>query len=109
MTSITSSILQGKLEDGRVYAVYGKEGRQTTRKQTPSQVLRPRETSVRNKFQNWITREIFEEEKKKKNKGRDDVMPADGIRDAIKPAYKIPMMGWYRIWNADGRRRIGPN
>lgn len=27
LTSITSSVLQGKMEDGRVYAVYGKEGR----------------------------------------------------------------------------------
>jgi hypothetical protein len=26
MTSITSSVLRGKVEDGRVYAVYGKEG-----------------------------------------------------------------------------------
>jgi hypothetical protein len=27
LTSITSSVLQGKVEDGRVYAVYGKEGK----------------------------------------------------------------------------------
>lgn len=27
LTSVTSSILQGKMEDGRLYAVYGKEGR----------------------------------------------------------------------------------
>jgi len=26
LTSITSSVLRGKVEDGRVYAVYGKEG-----------------------------------------------------------------------------------
>lgn len=34
LTSLTSSMLKGKVEDGRVYAVYGKEGAQAQRSGT---------------------------------------------------------------------------
>jgi hypothetical protein len=54
LTSITSSVLRGKVEDGRVYAVYGKEGMWRLRSRLVDEVVDMNQsTACRWMIRNW--------------------------------------------------------